>query len=116
MFVANALKSCFGNLEALRTLLALLSANAIDSDKERLYGVSYAQQLKLACFYSSICDELGKRCSERKLFELAKLRLLKRASFVRLSKLNLFRKLLSLDLSLVSTLVLLNGVPKYAKA
>ncbi|ATW05981.1 hypothetical protein TETLIM2_000011 [Candidatus Hodgkinia cicadicola] len=115
-FVANALKACFGNFEALRTLLALLSANAIDSDEKQLRAVSNIQQLKMACFYSSICDALGGRCGKRRLFELAKLRLLKCASFVSLSKLNLFKKLLSLGLNLLSTLTLFNGVSEYAEA
>ncbi|AUG33758.1 hypothetical protein TETCHI4_000066 [Candidatus Hodgkinia cicadicola] len=116
VFVANALKACFGDFAALRTLLALLSANAVDSDKEQLCAVSDDQQLKIARFYSSICDATGKRCGEQRLFELAKLRLLKCASFVRLNKLNLFKKLLSLDLNLVSTLTLFNGISKYAAA
>ncbi|AUG91425.1 hypothetical protein TETLON2a_000012 [Candidatus Hodgkinia cicadicola] len=116
VFVTDALKSCFGNFEALRTLLALLSANTIDSDKKQLCAVGGAKQLKLACFYSSICDEFGKRYTGRRMFEFAKLRLLKRASFARFDKLNLFKKLLSLDLNLVSTLMLFNGISKYAKA
>ncbi len=33
-----------------------------------------------------------------------------------LYKLNLFKKLLSLDLDLTSTLVLFNGIPRYARA
>ncbi|XXN13627.1 MAG: hypothetical protein AAI902_00060 [Candidatus Hodgkinia cicadicola] len=114
--VANELKSCFGNFEALRTLLALLSANATDSNKRRLYAVSNIRQLKLAYFYSSICDEFGKRCGKQRVFELAKLKLLKCASFVCFDKLNLFKKLLSLDLNLMSTLMLFNGISKYAKA
>lgn len=115
-FVANELKSCFGNFEALRTLLALLSASAIDSDNKQLNNVSDARQRKLAHFYSLICEEFGKRCSKQRLFELAKLKLLKRASCAWFGKLNLFKKLLSLDLNLTSTLMLFNGVSKYAKA
>ncbi len=116
-FVADALKACFGNFEALRTLLALLSVNdVIDSGSKQLCVVGNAQRPKLACFYSSVCDAFGGRCSKQRLFELVKLRLLNCASFVRLSKLNLFKRLLSLDLSLLSTLALFNGVSEYAKA
>ncbi len=60
-FVTEALKSCFGNFEALRTVLALLSANAVSSAKKRFHAVSDIQQLKLAKFYSSSYGELGKR-------------------------------------------------------
>lgn len=77
VFVANALKSRFGSFEPSGTLLALLSANVIDSDERRLYAVGDIRQLKLAWFYSSICDALGKRCGERTLLELAKLGVIK---------------------------------------
>ncbi|XXM93321.1 MAG: hypothetical protein AAI946_00050 [Candidatus Hodgkinia cicadicola] len=115
VFVTDALKACYGNFEGLRTLLALLSVNAVDSSEKQFYAVSRSQHSKLVYFYSLICDEFS-GCCKRRLSDFAVLKLLRCASFVPLRKLNLFKKLLSLDLNLVSTLVLFKGLSRYARA
>lgn len=101
-----------------KRLLALLFANVIGSDPNTRApnNLRAKPQLELACFYSSICDGLGKRCSRHRLFELAKLRLLERVSFARFSKLSLFKAVgFGLELR-VCALTLLNSVSKRAKA
>ncbi|XXN13792.1 MAG: hypothetical protein AAI978_00055 [Candidatus Hodgkinia cicadicola] len=116
VFVTKVLKSCFGNFEALKATLAALSANAVNSNKRQFYAVDNKYYTRLVYFYSLICNEVNANYCKQRVADFAKLKLLKCAGFVPTYKLDLFKKLLSLDLDITSTLNLFNNVPRYTKA
>ncbi|XXM90140.1 hypothetical protein AADW59_00055 [Candidatus Hodgkinia cicadicola] len=115
VFVTDALKACYGNFDALNVLLALLSVNASTSNKPQLYAIKREWCSRLAYLYSAMSKESSGFCGRRS-FELAKLKLLKTVGIVPLYKLNMFKRLLALDLDLISTLAVFGRSPKYSRA
>ncbi|ATY93450.1 hypothetical protein CHOCRA_000012 [Candidatus Hodgkinia cicadicola] len=116
VFVTKALKSCYGNFTALNTLLKILTKNAVDSSKRQFYAINESHCTRLAYFYALICNECGKKCDKQRMYELAKIKLLTCFGFVPSYKLDMFKKLLALDLDLTSTLIMFYGMPRYSKA
>ncbi|XXN19751.1 MAG: hypothetical protein AAJB65_00045 [Candidatus Hodgkinia cicadicola] len=116
VFVTGALKACYGDFSALSTLLAILSNNVVDSSRKQFYAVNEGYCSRLAYLYYLMCNECGGHCDKQRIYELARLRLLTCFGFVPSHKLDMFKRLLALDLDLTSTLALFHGMPRYSKA
>ncbi len=114
--VPGLLKACFGNQDALRSMLALL-ATCSEVPRKKCFRMSgHDIFTRLLDLYTTVDASLAPYGLGVNIALLAQYEAIRLACFVNIYKLNLFRKLMSLNITVPQLIRILWGRPKYLRA
>ncbi len=113
--VLDLLKLCFGNASALKLTLVILAASCRAPNTKRLCYTNISPYTRIADLYDAVNARLG-AYTKPKPIPIEQLLALRKINLISATKLNLLRKLLSLDIGLYRSIRLFHNHPKMSKS